>query len=331
MPFKIVWKQTIGNSGTLFEIELQAPLIAEKVSAGNFVMLRLNEQSERFPLFIADYDEYSGKITVVFQISGKSTKMLSLLKKGDEILDVVGPLGNKIELTQYDDPIIIIGGGIGIAECYLQAKELKKAGNEIISIISAKSKDLLIWKDRIYAVSDDSIVCTEDGSEGIKGNAIAPLKKILENQKISLVIVVGPLGMMEDISYITNGNTEYSRIKTLIALNTIMMCGMGVCGSCRYITKDNTSHFACTEGPIVDGHDVNYNYLLKRSLRYIYEEVIALKRYEEELNIISTLQKIQETYGRLPPDILTYLAKKLKVPLSEISNIVKQHENLFCL
>ena len=169
----------------MFEMDLNTPIIAKKAFAGNFILIRVNETGERFPLTIADYDAEKGIITIVFQVVGKSTKLLSNQNVGDEILDVVGPLGNRIHVEKYKHPVVIIGGGVGIAECYPQAKELKKAGNEIISIIGTRTKDLLFWKEEMAAVSDRLIVCTNDGSEGIKGFVTKPLEELMRKEKIN--------------------------------------------------------------------------------------------------------------------------------------------------
>ncbi len=186
MPYEILEKIELGTSGTIFEMVLKTPLIAKKSYAGNFVLIRVNETGERIPLTIADYDREKGTITLVIQVVGKSTKLLCNQKVGDKILDVVGPLGNRIHIEKYEHPIVIIGGGIGIAPCYPQAKELKEAGNKIITILGARSKGLLIWKDRINSVSDELIITTDDGSEGTKGVVTDPLKEIIqENTKLN--------------------------------------------------------------------------------------------------------------------------------------------------
>jgi ferredoxin--NADP+ reductase len=168
MPYKILEKKELGTSGLLFEMVLDTPLIAKKAYAGNFVLLRINETGERFPLTIADYDREKGTITIVYQVVGKSTKLLSHQNIGDEILDVVGPLGNRIHIQKYDHPVVIIGGGVGIAPCYPQAKELKEAGNTIITIIGARNTGLLFWREKMKSVSDELVICTDDGTEGIK-------------------------------------------------------------------------------------------------------------------------------------------------------------------
>ena len=286
MPYKILKKSQLGNSGTLFEMDLNAPLIAKKAFAGNFILMRVNETGERFPLTIADYNAEKGILTIVFQVVGKSTKLLSNQNVGDDILDVVGPLGNRIHVEKYKYPVVIIGGGVGIAECYPQAKELKKAGNEIISIIGARTKDLIFWKDKMAAISDRLIVCTNDGSEGIKGFVTKPLEELMRNEKISIVITIGPLIMMKNISHLTKGNNKLPKVKTFVSLNTIMIDGTGMCGGCRFSTHSGEIRFACIDGPDVDGHIVDFDNLLNRSNRFLSQEKESLEQYEHECRVL---------------------------------------------
>jgi len=290
MPYKILEKKELGNSGLLFEMVLYTPLIAQKSHAGNFVLLRVNETGERFPLTIADYDREKGTITIVFQVVGKSTKLLSHQNEGDEILDVVGPLGNKIHIQKYDHPVVIIGGGVGIAPCYPQAKELKEAGNKIITIIGARNTDLLFWREKIRSVSDELIICTDDGTEGIKGVVTVPLKEIIVKQKISIVIAIGPLIMMKYVSLTTDGSGDLPKVKTYVSLNTIMIDGTGMCGGCRFSTIDGDIYFACVDGPDVDGHMVDFDNLLKRSSRFIDQEKESLERYDHECKALEKFQ-----------------------------------------
>ena len=282
MPYKIIKKNYLGNSGVLFEMEIQAPLIAKKARAGNFVLIRINETGERLPLTIADYDVKLGTITLVVQIVGKSTLLLSHQKEGDEILDVVGPLGNEIHVQKYEHPIIIIGGGVGIAPCYPQAKELKAAGNTIVSIIGARNKGLIFWREKMKAISDKLIITTNDGSEGIKGFVTAPLKDIISKEKISLVIAIGPMIMMKNVALLTDGNKNLPRINTFVSLNTIMIDGTGMCGGCRFPSKDGEIHFACVEGPDVDGHIVDFDVLLNREKRFTKFEKKSHDLYKKE-------------------------------------------------
>ena len=280
MPYKILKKEELGNSGTLVEMDLETPLIAKKAHAGNFVLIRVKETGERFPLTIADYDREKGTITIVFQIVGKSTKLLSHQNVGDELLDVVGPLGNAIHVKNYDKPIVIVGGGVGIAPCYPQVKELKEAGNKIITIIGARNKELLFWRERMANASDELIICTDDGSEGRQGVVTDPLKEIIQREEIDHVIAIGPLIMMKFVALTTNGKGDLPYVKTYVSLNTIMVDGTGMCGGCRFSTLDGNIKFACVDGPDVDGHDVDFDNLMKRAKRFSDEESICLESYD---------------------------------------------------
>ncbi len=282
MGYKILMKRELGTSGTLYEMELSTPLIAKKAHAGNFVLIRINETGERIPLTVADYNREKGIITIVFQVVGKTTKLLSKLKGGDELLDVVGPLGNEIHIETFKNPVVIIGGGVGIAPCFPQAKELKEAGNKVISIIGSRTKDLLFWKDKMQAVSDELIICTDDGSEGIKGLVTDPLKDLLKKEPLSLVIAIGPLIMMKFVTLTTNGSSDLPKVKTMVSLNTIMIDGTGMCGGCRFSTVEGEIYFACVDGPDVDGHLVDFDNLLKRARRFIEQETVSKEEFEHK-------------------------------------------------
>ena len=290
MPYKILKKEELGNSGTLVEMDLETPLIAKKARAGNFVLIRVNETGERFPLTVADYDREKGTITIVFQIVGKSTKLLSHQNVGDDVLDVVGPLGNAIHVKKYDNPIVIVGGGVGIAPCYPQAKELKEAGNKIITIIGARNKELLFWRERMAKVSDELIICTDDGSEGRHGVVTDPLKEIIQREEIDHVIAIGPLIMMKFVALTTNGKGDLPQVKTYVSLNTIMVDGTGMCGGCRFSTLDGNVKFACVDGPDVDGHDVDFNNLMQRAKRFCDEESACLESYEHACRALEKLE-----------------------------------------
>ncbi len=280
MPYQILEKKELGKNAILFEMLLDTPLIAKKSYAGNFIIIRINEAGERIPLTIADYDREKGTITIVFQVVGKSTKLLSNLEVGDSILDIVGPLGNRIHIQKYEYPVVIIGGGVGIAPCYPQAKELKAAGNKIISILGARNSGLLFWRDKMRSVSDELIICADDGSEGIKGVVTDPLKELLERKKLSIVIAIGPLIMMKYVCLTTNGSNDLPKVKTYVSLNTIMIDGTGMCGGCRFSTIDGEINFACVDGPDVDGHIVDFDNLLKRAKRFIDQEKESLEYYD---------------------------------------------------
>jgi ferredoxin--NADP+ reductase len=291
MPYKILKKQQLGTSGTLFEMVLDTPLIAKKAFAGNFILLRIDEKGERFPLTIADYNVEKGTITIVVQIVGKSTKHLSTLNVGDYISDVVGPLGNKIEVKKFQKPIIIIGGGVGIAPCFPQTNELKKVGNTIYTILGAKTSDLIFWRDKFAKISDKLIITTDDGTEGIKGFVTKPLKDILSEEEISLVIAIGPLIMMKNVAITTNGKSNLPFVETNVSLNTIMVDGTGMCGGCRFPTVDGEFHFACVEGPDVNGHTVDFDNLIRRSIRYSTQEKVSMDRYTNQCRAANTLKE----------------------------------------
>ncbi len=291
MPFEILEKRELGGSGIVFEMVLETPLIAKKAYAGNFVLVRINETGERIPLTIADYDREKGTITIVVQIAGKSTKLLFHQNVGDSILDVVGPLGNKIHIKKYEYPVVIIGGGVGIAPCYPQAKELKEVGNKIISILGARNKELLFWRDKMGSVSDELIICTDDGSEGIKGVVTEPLKDLLKREKLSIVIAIGPLIMMKYVALTTNGFDGLPKVKTIVSLNTIMIDGTGMCGGCRFPTIDGKIGFACVDGPDVDGHIVDFDNLLKRAKRFEKQEKESLELYDRECKALKKFYK----------------------------------------
>jgi ferredoxin--NADP+ reductase len=290
MPYKILEKRELGKSGLLFEMVLHTPLIAKKAYAGNFILLRINETGERFPLTIADYDRDKGTVTIVYQVVGKSTKLLSHQIVGDEILDVVGPLGNRIHIQKYEHPVIIIGGGVGIAPCYPQAKELKEAGNTIITIIGARNTDLLFWREKMRSVSDELIICTDDGTEGIKAVVTEPLKELIVKQKISIIIAIGPLIMMKYVALTTNGSGDLPKVKTYASLNTIMIDGTGMCGGCRFTTVDGDVYYACVDGPDVDAHMVDFDNLLSRSRRFIDQEKQSLEQYDHECKAMNKFQ-----------------------------------------
>jgi len=282
MPYEILEKKELGRSGLLFEMVIKTPLIADKAYAGNFILLRINETGERFPLTIADYDREKGTITIAFQVVGKSTKLLSHQNVGDKILDVVGPLGNRIHIEKYDYPVVIIGGGVGIAPCFPQVKELKEAGNKIITIMGARNTGLLFWREKMRSVSNELIICTDDGTEGIEGNVTVPLKELLKREKLSIVIAIGPLIMMKYAALTTNGSGDLPKVKTYVSLNTIMIDGTGMCGGCRFSTIDENIKFACVDGPDVDGHIVDFDNLLKRANRFLDQEKESLECYDEE-------------------------------------------------
>lgn len=280
MESKIIKKQFLNNGKTVFELVVKAPLIAKKARAGNFVMLRLSDNGERFPLTIGDYDRTEGTITMVVLIAGKSTEELATLEVGQSIKDFIGPLGKPAELEKYANPVVVVGGGVGIAAAYPQAKELKEMGNTVISILGARTNDLLFWREKVKAVSDEVIISTDDGSEGVKGKVTDVLKPLLQQRKIDRVIAIGPLIMMKFVALLTNGkDPTVPKVFTTVSLNPIMVDGTGMCGGCRFSTLDHKTLFACVDGPDVDGHNVDFDNLLARNTRFRNQEKICLDKY----------------------------------------------------
>jgi ferredoxin--NADP+ reductase len=270
--FKILKKEPLSDAVTLFDIE--APDIARKAKAGNFFILKIDERGERIPLTIADFDSVKGTITTVFQKIGKTTFQLDELGEGDIISDVTGPLGMHSHIKRFGK-VICVGGGVGIAPVYPIARELKEAGNHVISIIGARTKDLLFWEEKMREVSDELIVTTDDGSYGRKCVVTVPLEEILrEKQEVAQVTAIGPAIMMKFVCI----TTEKYNVKTIVSLNSIMVDGTGMCGACR-IEVGGETRFACVDGPEFDGHKVDFDLLMSRQRMYLDEEKSALAQY----------------------------------------------------
>lgn len=269
--FKIVTKQVLSPTLKLFEIE--APKIAQKCQAGQFIILRINENGERIPLTIADFDREKGTITLIFAEVGKTTQQLGKLEAGDYVVDFVGPLGRSSEIEKYGR-VVCIGGGVGVAPVFPITRALKEAGNEVISIIGARTKDLLFWEDEMKAQSDEFHICSDDGSAGVQGFVTDVLKKVIEAKgQIDYVVAIGPLPMMRATAEVTRP----FGIKTVVSLNSIMVDGTGMCGACR-VTVGNETKFACVDGPEFDGHLVDFNQQMRRSLIFKDEEQRALAK-----------------------------------------------------
>lgn len=255
---------------------IEAPKIAQRRKAGQFVIIRIDERGERIPLTIADADPERGTITLIVQAVGKTTAQMSLLKPGDYLLDVVGPLGAPTHIERFGT-VVVVGGGIGIAPAYPIAQALKAAGNTVITILGARSKSLLILEEEMRRTSDEVVVCTDDGSYGMKGlvtHALADL--IARRGKPDFVFAVGPVPMMKYVSLLTK---EHG-IPTMVSLNPIMIDGTGMCGGCR-VTVGGEMRFACVDGPDFDGHQVDFDELMKRQAFYKEQEQIAYQRMLE--------------------------------------------------
>lgn len=275
--FKILRKEDLSENITLFDI--YAKDIAEKARPGNFFMLRLNEQGERVPLTIADFDRDKGTITAVFQEVGKTTHDLAKLGEGDHIQDIIGPLGNHSHIENFGN-VVCVGGGVGIAPVYPITRALKEAGNTVTSIIGARTKSLLFWEEKMRDVSHELIVVTDDGSHGRKALVTNPLEELMNTNTVDLVFAIGPPIMMKFVCK----TTEKYRVKTVVSLNSIMIDATGMCGGCRVEVGGETK-FTCVDGPEFDGHQVDFDMLMSRLQSYVNEESAAMKRLKESVEV----------------------------------------------
>ena len=270
--FEIVNKETLGPNVTRYEIK--APRVAKSRLCGQFVIVRGLLHSERIPLTIADVNKQAGTITLIVQTVGKSTLEMTTLQKGGYFADVAGPLGQPSHIAKYGT-VAVIGGGLGTAVVYPQAVALREAGNKIVSIIGARTKELVILEQLLGSVSDQLIVITDDGSSGKKGLVTDALRELVENPqtKVDAVYCAGPVIMMKAVAELTRP----MNIPTIVSLNPVMVDGTGMCGGCR-VTIDGKRKFACVDGPEFDGHKVDFNELMDRLKTYKGHEN---KKYEE--------------------------------------------------
>ena len=253
------------------------PLVARAAKAGQFVILRGREGGERVPVTLVDWDEKAGTITVIIQSIGKSTFMFNSLKQGDSFLNVLGPLGTAVEMKNYGT-VAVIGGGVGIAEVYPIAKALKAAGNKVISILGARTKNLLILEEQMRAVSDVTICCTDDGSYGQKGMVTDALRACVEGgEKIQAGFVIGPIPMMKFTSKLM---VELG-VEPYASLNPIMLDGTGMCGGCR-VSVEGKVRFACVDGPMFPARTIDFDELIRRTGEYKLMEKTAVEKYEKD-------------------------------------------------
>ena len=265
--YKIVKKRALNDTVTLMEIE--APHIAKKAKAGQFIIFRVDERGERVPLTIADYDREKGTVTIIFQIVGASTKLLNTLGEGDSLLDFVGPLGQPTHVGPEVKRVCVIGGGVGTAIAYPQAKALHAAGLEVDMIAGFRSKEIVILEEEMKAVTDHLYLMTDDGSYGEKGLVTQKLEELIKaGNPYDLVIAIGPVIMMKFVA----AATKPYGIKTLVSLNPIMVDGTGMCGGCRVRVGGQTK-FACVDGLDFDGHEVDFDELMKRNSFYKEREM----------------------------------------------------------
>lgn len=273
--YKIIRKVELNPTVTLMDID--APLIAKKAEPGQFIILRVDEDGERIPLTIADYDRENGVVTIIFQIVGATTEKLNHLNEGEFIQDFVGPLGVPSHVEGLKK-VAVVGGGVGCAIAYPIAKKLHNMGAEVHSIVGFRNKDLVILEDEFGAVSDKLCMMTDDGSHGTKGLVTDALKELIESgEKYDEVITIGPLIMMKFVCALTK---QYD-IKTTVSMNPIMIDGTGMCGGCR-LTVGGETKFACVDGPDFDGHLVDFDEAMERGATY---KEFERKAHEETCNL----------------------------------------------
>jgi NAD(P)H-flavin reductase len=274
--FRITYRETLATKIHLFKIE--APAIARKALAGQFVVIRIDERGERIPLTLADWDAKEGSVTTVFMEVGATTFRLALLKAGDSIADFVGPLGVPAHLDNFGN-VVCVAGGVGAAPIAPIARALKEKGNKIISILGARSKDLLFWEDKLRSVSHQLIVTTDDGTYSRKGVVTEPLKELLESgEKVDRVIAIGPTVMMKFCAL----TTRPFGVKTIVSLNPIMVDGTGMCGCCR-VSVGGVTKLACVDGPDFDGHQVDWDLLSARQRTYLNEEKRSFEHWQAQV------------------------------------------------
>ena len=270
--FKIHEARFLAENIKLFRIE--APQIAQKRKAGQFVIIRVDDCGERIPLTIADSDTGAGTITIIVQGVGKTTRQLNMLETGDSVLDIVGPLGMPSHIENFGTAVSI-GGGVGTAIALPTAVALKKAGNRVITINGARTKDLVILEEEMKAVSDVAHITTDDGSYGYHGFVTDLLKKLIDDgEKVDFVLAIGPIPMMQAVAEVTRPH----KIQTVVSLNPIMIDGTGMCGGCR-VTVDGRTKFACVEGPEFDAHAVDFRNLTNRNRMYAEYEKKSLEQF----------------------------------------------------
>jgi len=272
--YKIIAKREIAPN--IISLAVSAPLIAKKVKPGQFIILLADEKGERIPVTIADYNREDGWIRIVFQVVGKTTAQLSQMNEGDEFFALVGPLGNPSKIDKYGT-VITVGGGTGIACIYPITRELKKAGNRVISIIGAKTRDLIIMEDEMRKASTELLVTTDDGSYVRKGFVTEILGEVLKKERdVKKVWAIGPAPMMKAACEVTK---PYG-IETIVSLNAIMVDGTGMCGSCR-VTVNGETKFVCVDGPEFNGHLVDWPEFMNRLARYEPLEKLCFEAYRK--------------------------------------------------
>ena len=273
MGYKILSKKELCPNQ--FEIIIDAPYVVRNAKAGQFIIFRADENSERVPLTIADVNKEKGELTLVFMAVGYSTKKLAILEEGDEIHDIVGPLGQPTHIKKYGT-VVCLAGGYGAAPCYLIAKAFKEAGNKVYMIMGARTKDLIFWQDKMKDACTELFITTDDGTLVEKGFVTQVLQRIIDTEKVDYAIAVGPMPMMRAVADLTRDKGIY----TEASMNPIMVDGTGMCGACRVIVGGEVK-FACVDGPEFDGHLVDFDNAMKRQQMYKTEEGRAILKVQE--------------------------------------------------
>lgn len=281
MGYKILSK--IELCPNQFELKIEAPYITRNAQAGQFIILRVDEEGERIPLTIADVNKESGELTIVYMAVGYTTKRLALLNQGDEISDIVGPLGKPTHIENYG-AVACVAGGYGAAPCYLIAKALKDAGNKVYMIMGARNKDLLFWEDKMKNASTELHITTDDGSYGTKGFVTSVLDDIMKKEDLKYVIAVGPMPMMRAVAELTRDKG----IKTEASMNPIMVDGTGMCGACRVTVGDEVK-FACVDGPDFDAHKIDFDEVINRTRIYKDQE----RSRDENCNLLKQAEALK--------------------------------------
>ena len=275
MGYKILSKKELCPNQ--YEITIDAPYVVRNAKAGQFIILRAEENGERIPLTIADVDKEKGILTLVFMAVGYTTKKLAALEVGEELVDLVGPLGKPTHIENYGT-VVCVAGGYGAAPCYLIAKAFKEAGNKVYMIMGARTKELIFWQDKMKNACTELFITTDNGSLGIKGFGTTVLEDIMNREKVDYVIAVGPMPMMRAVANITKD----SGIKTEASMNPIMVDGTGMCGACR-LTVGGEVKFACVDGPDFDAHKIDFDEVINRTKIYKDQE----KKRDENCNLLN--------------------------------------------
>ena len=279
MSYRILSKKEICNNQ--YEMTIEAHYVVRNAEAGQFIIFRVEKEGERVPLTIADVDKTNGTLTLVFMAVGYSTKKLAQLEVGDELVDLVGPLGQPTHIKKYGT-VVCLAGGYGAAPCYLIAKAFKNAGNKVYMIMGARNKDLIFWQDKMQNVCDELFITTDDGSLGEKGFVTQVLDRLIKQEKIDYAIAVGPMPMMKAVADLTRDKNIY----TEASMNPIMVDGTGMCGACR-LTVGGKVKFACVDGPDFNAHEIDFDEVINRTKIYKDQE----RQRDENCNLLKKIYR----------------------------------------